>query len=291
MTTSQATIELDISAAAQAIGVRPETAIRVMHMAHNSNTPVEKLEEVIDADPAMAMKTLKLANSAFFGMKSRVSRIDRAITLLGMSNIAKLAASASVESAFRDMKIDAPGVTADTAWRYSLSVAFATEIVIDHTHHAGTVLGRKLVAQSFITGLIHDIGILVQAKLYADKFAQAVSASYKSGLPLVVQEQRIVGIDHAEIGMRLAQHWELPPDLIQGIGFHHDPMSADMEHRALACVIYATAQLVRKADTPSLDGDSDTPHLGEAMEFLRIDPLDMDKVTLNVKEKISNLPV
>jgi HD-like signal output (HDOD) protein len=284
-------VSLDIEAAAQAIGVRPETALRIMSMANNSETPIAKLQEVIDSDPSMAMKTLKLANSAFFGMKSRVSRIDRAITLLGMSNVAKLAASTSVESAFRDIKIDGPGLTSETPWRFSLAVAFATEVTINHTFHAGTVQGRRLIAQAFVAGLIHDIGVLVQAKLHGKKFAEAVAASHQSGVPLDVEERRLVGIDHADIGKRLAGHWELPPELIHAIGYHADPMSADAEHRPLAAVIHATTQFVRKADVPALDGDTDAPNLAAALELLRIDPRDADKVIADVKEKVTNLPI
>ncbi len=281
----------DIQAASEAVGVRPETAVRLMQLARDPDATTEQLEEIIDADPSMAIRTLKLANSALYGMRSRISRIERAIIMLGRENVAKLAASTSVESAYKNVSIDAPGITPDTQWRFSASVAFATELIANECHGLTSVARRKLCAEAFVTGLIHDIGTIVQAKLSPKPFAAAVAASLKSGVPLINHERRLIGIDHADIGMRLAEHWALPADLIQGIGFHHDPLSADTEIRNLACVIHVTVQLVRKADVGSFDGDTDMVNLEPAMEHLHVDSRNTDKLVASIRERLSSIPI
>ncbi len=285
------TIELDVDAAEQAVGVRPETAIRLMQLAADETASPAQLQEVIDADPSMTMRTLKLANSAYYGMATRISRVDRAITMLGMATIAKLASSTSMQSAFAGIKIVAPGITPDTPWRYSVSVAFATEIIVSQCPTSSSVGARKLSAEAFVTGLIHDIGTLVQAKLHTQPFAEAVNASLKTGLPLVKMERRHVGIDHAEIGHKLATRWALPPTLIDGIAFHHEPMSAEPANRSLACVVHLGAHLTRRAGVRSFDGDTDTPFLEDAMRHLRIDPLRLDKLVSKISGRLKSTAI
>lgn len=268
------------------MGVRPETAMSLMQLAGDPTSTAEAVVAVIDADPSMAMRTLKLANSALYGMRNRIARIDRATTMLGIGTIAKLASSCSVETALRNVSVDAPGIEKDTLWQYSMSVALATEVIVAECPTASSVAMRRLSAESFVTGLIHDVGTLVQAKLSGEQFAAAVKASQKTGLPLILQERKLVGIDHAEIGKRLATHWSLPDNLIHGIACHHEPMAADPEHRSLACVVYTASQLVRRAGVMSYDGDTDAPDLEAALEHLRIDSRRIDKLVRAIAERL-----
>ncbi len=96
-------------------------------------------------------------------------------------------------------------------------------------------------------------------------------------------------MDHAEIGMRLAKHRELPPDLVNGIGYHHDPQNAEPDYRVPACVIHTAAQLVRRAGTPSFDGDTDMALLESAMDHLHLDPRRADKVVSTIMERLKSV--
>ncbi len=279
----------DLQAADEAIGVRPETAMRLMQLTADERSTAQQIQEVVEADASLAARTLKLANSAMYGMRSRISRIDRAVAMLGCMTVGKLAASASVASAFKKVGINAPGLAPDTPWRYSLSVAFATETITAECRSLSSVAARRLGAESFVCGLIHDIGTLVQARLSFEPFTAAVKASLASGVPLITHERRLIGIDHADIGRRLAQHWSLPPALIQGVGAHHDPLVADQEHRNLACVIHTAVQLVRKAGTPCFDGDTDMSNLSSAMEHLHIDVRRTDKLVSTIQQRLQSV--
>ena len=258
-----------------------------MQLANDKETTTSEIERVIDRDPNMAMRVLKLANSAFYGMRNRVMRIDRAIALLGGPTIAKLAASCSMDGAFAGIRIDAPGITTDTPRNYATAVAFAVDVIVKHFPASLSVATRKLGSEAFVCGLIHDIGTVVQAKLYPRQFAQAVNASIKTGLPLHVQERRMIGLDHAWIGQQLAEFWQLPDELIQGIGFHTEPLNAESDHQPLACLVHVSAQLVRRSNIPSFDGDTDMAMLEDAMTRLRIDPRKTDQICIEIAETIN----
>ena len=283
-------VSFDVSAAADSLGVRPQTALRIMQLAGDESACTAQFVEAVDADPTLAARTLKLANSSFYGMSHRIGRIDRAVVMLGQAGVAKLAASASIASAFQSINIDAPGIDRNTPWRYSIAVAFATEIIVNECRGLATVARNKLLADSFVAGLIHDIGIMVQAKRDPQKFGESVSASLQSGVSLVVHERRLMDMDHAYIGERLALHWKLPPELTQGIGYHHQPLAADTDFRMIACVIHTTAQLVRRAGVPCLDGDADMEHLGAAMDHLRIETQSADKLVDAIKTRVEKTP-
>lgn len=289
MSSTEGTAVFDVQAADEAVGARPETAVRLLELAKDEETTPLQLEQVIDSDPSMAARILKQANSAFYGMRSRISRIDRAIAMLGVGTIAKIAASSSVASSFRGIKIEGVDMPLDTVWRFSMSVAHASEVVVAECTTASSVADRRLAAEAFVAGLIHDIGILVQAKTSAEKFAGAVKASLGTGIPLVQQERRWVGIDHAEIGMRLGQHWGLPAELVHGIGFHHDPLSAALDHRTLACMLHVTGQLSRRAGVPSYDGDTDMSLLEPAMDHLRIAPVRADRIVTAIRNRLKDV--
>lgn len=282
-------VVFDVEAADRAIGVRPETAVRLMQLAKDETSSAAQVEKIIDADPSMTMRTLKLANSALYGMRNRIARIDRAVAMLGVGTVAKLAASCSLEAAFHGIKINAPGVTADTPWRYSLSVALATEMVVREFPSSASVAARRLGAEAFVAGLIHDVGILVQAKLAPEALGAAINASLSNGMPLVMMERRHSGIDHAEIGRRLAVHWSLPPELVNGIGWHHEPFKAEADYRMLACVIHVAGHLVRRAGVPCYDGDTDAASFDKALEHLRIDPRRADKLTAATVERLKTV--
>jgi len=279
---------IDLDAAEQAIGVRPETALKLMNLAAQEDVPVKEIADTIDADPSMAAKTLKLANSSYFGMANKVSRIDRAVTMLGGAQIAKLAASSSVESAFKNVKISAPGISPATPWNFSLAVALTADFVANQCKTSSAVGTRRLSAEAFVAGLIHDIGMLAQAALNGDAFGQAVTASIKTGLPLIMQERRLIGYDHARVGLLLAERWSLPVTLVQGVGFHHEPLAAEPAHRDVPCVIYIAEYLVRQANVPSLDGDADAQYLTAALEFVRIDPTRLDKLAATARRRLAD---
>ncbi len=287
---SQVRQSVDLEAAAEAVGGRPETAIRLMQLAGDDDSTAGQIQEVVDADPSIAMRTLKLANSAFYGLPSRIARIDRAVTMLGCATIARLATTASVSATMRRVQIDAPGIQPDTLWRFSASVAFCTETIIAECHGLSSVAQRKLGAETFALGLIHEVGILVQSKLSPPQFTEAVRASLKSGVPLIRHERRLVGIDHADIGMRLARHWNLPAELAAGIGFHHDPLAAESEHKTLACIVHIAMQLARKAGVQSFDGDTDMPELERAMDHVHLDARRVDKLVALIKTKLNSVP-
>ncbi len=286
MTTANAA-QFDVHAADQAVGVRPETAIQLMRLASDKDVEHRDIQAVIDRDPNMAMRVLKLANSAFYGMRNRVVRIDRAIALLGGVTIAKLAASCSMDAAFNGINIDAPGITSETPRNYATAVAFAADVIVKHFPSSLSVATNKLGAEAFVCGLIHDIGTVVQAKLHPREFSDAVNASIKTGLPLHAQERRFIGYDHAWIGQQLAEFWQLPKELVFGIGCHAEPLEADTDHQLLACLVHVSSHLVRRANIASFDGDTDTPHLEEAMSRLRIDPRKADQIAAEIGEKIN----
>lgn len=283
---SPATGRVDMAAAEEALGVRPDTAVRLIQLVTDERASAVDLQRVIEMDSGMTTRLLKLANSAMYGMRSKIVKVDRAVAMLGAVTVSRLAMSVSMSKAFQGIQT-IEGITPAMVWKYSASVALATEVILARSGLPDNVGTRKLGGEAFVVGMIHEIGTVVLAKLQGPVFAEAVRGSKNGGVPLYKREQAILGTDHATLGRELAERWTLPECLREGIGFHHEPFQADREYQPLASVVYMASQLVRRAGVDCYDGEADPLHFEQSLERLQIEP-GYDGVILNeIRDKLS----
>ncbi|HEY0714051.1 MAG TPA: HDOD domain-containing protein [Polyangia bacterium] len=213
-------------------GLRPFPAIvqRVMEYVNRPDFDARKLETMIEEDPALAAKVLRVANSAAFAGSQPVPTIRDAAVRLGARQISDVAASIAAMAMFKDVK----GVG---------------RVVRDHmvtTAMLVRVLGsRKERASSsgYLTGLLHDMGKLL--------LLQTEDAAYEATLSKVstpdevhIQERELLGFDHAVLGGHVLKMWGLPDPIPQVVAWHHQPVRAYEEGGEVGL----TVALIRIAD-------------------------------------------
>lgn len=206
----------------------PEIYARLSHLLEQPTTTLPMIAAVIEHDPGLSARLLKLVNSAFFSLPSPVHDITAAITLLGMQELRNFVLATEVIQHFDGIPPDLLDIY--DFWRRSLRCA---------------VLARALSQQGelpvdgaaiFIAGLLHGIGHLVICLRLPELGRKALLEHRYRGLPLHVAQRDCIGFDYAELGAALARQWRLPDMLCAALAHHVEPGRATVWQRESALV-------------------------------------------------------
>ncbi len=219
----------------------PETYARLCKLIDEPDSTSAMLAEVIERDPAIAARMLRLANSAFFALPVEVDSIADAVTLIGRQATRDLVLATEVIQRFNDIPRELIDIY--SYWHTSLRCAILSR-------QMATLLPDSQSDESiFLAGLLHDIGHLVIYTRAPELGRKALLEHRHRGIPLHRVEQEIMGFDYAEVGSALATTWELPQMLCSVLANHIHPQQAGE---------YATeAALIHIATTLSHNGSFD----------------------------------
>lgn len=196
----------------------------------------------ISRDPALTAKTLRLANSSFYGRGRQVGSVAEAITVLGLRTVRAVAMAAGLSGSFRRQ----PGFDQDAFWRHSFGSALCAQALADE-------LRRDDGDLAFTVGLLHDIGALALASLFAPAHAEVVQWRRREDGSSADAERAVLGIDHAEVGGLIAQQWNFAPAIVDAIRQHHAP-AATADQVTLAGIAHVADAI---AHALGLAGDAD----------------------------------
>lgn len=197
--------------------------------------------KVIEKDPAIAARVLRLVNSSFYGLKSPVSSINLACSIVGLKVIRNVVVQATVMGTFGKART-LEGFDADWLWDHSFKTALAARLLAQKSK-VGKALGKD---DAYTCGLIHDIGKMVLLDSQTDQFAQALRLSRQSGVPLAKAEGEVFGFNHAHVGGLLAMRWKLADSVQAGV-MHHHSASATPDGHESSFLIKAANTLAHQA--------------------------------------------
>ena len=193
----------------------PTVVMEVMSLTQDPDSSISDIVKVIHNDPSITSKVLKVANSAFYGMRQKIDSINRALVVLGMNEVNSLVTSISV---FKTFPIEVDKATFDRMafWEHC---AVTGEIA----KALSSKLGMKIMGEVFTAGLLHDIGKIILDQYFHDEFMEAVDVSYEDEIPLFEAEKQVFGVTHSQIGGWVGEKWKLPRNLVDSILYHHKP--------------------------------------------------------------------
>ena len=237
----------------------PTIVFELNQQLKNPETSIATVSETIGRDQAMALKILKLVNSAFYGFKSRVSDVRHAVVLLGFNAVRNAVVSVSIINAlpknilFQDFEMDA-------FWKHSLAVAVTSRNIAQKA-------GGESPDNCFVGGLLHDVGKVIMAQYFQDLFVKVWTCMQKECLSFYEAEQQELPIDHARIGAHLAGRWALPAGLIDAIRWHQE-YQPEIPNANFVMIIYLANTLVNCYDE-NPDGEIDMAALHpKSVKFL-----------------------
>jgi putative nucleotidyltransferase with HDIG domain len=196
----------------------PMVVMEVLNSFEQPDVNAGELADKVSKDQALAAKTMRLANSSFYGLQRKVTTIQQAITILGFDSIRTLITAAAVTDVFAGNA--QAGFDSKAFWRHSIGTALCAKMIARHL--------KLNQDYAFVSGLLHDIGKLVLATRFPSEYAEAMRYRAKQDCYPMDAERAVLGVDHAAAGKALAEYWKFPPAMQTAIGNHHAPEARDM---------------------------------------------------------------
>jgi putative nucleotidyltransferase with HDIG domain len=202
----------------------PITVSKVLEVCNNPKTSPIDLDRVIQLDPVLMGKVLKLINSAYYGLGTQVTSLARAIIMLGINTVKNLALSTAVMDRLVD-KNDFKAINMDGFWRHSLCVGVTAKLIAK-----ARGVDPKLLEEYFAAGLLHDIGKIPLNNALAEEYVRTMSIADRERIPLFLAEKRALDLDHCEAGRIVAEAWRLSGPIADTIANHHTHESYRGDH-------------------------------------------------------------
>jgi putative nucleotidyltransferase with HDIG domain len=241
-------------------------AFRILEAARDERSGAREIARIIAQDQAFTARLLKIANSPHYGQTRTVTTVTQAVPVLGIDTIVSLAlALVSFGSMAHDQN---PVLTMRDLWEHSMGCAFWSRQLAKR-------IGHPAVEESFIGGLLHDMGKALFYRFFKTEYLQAIQKSRSQSMTSLEGERAVIGIDHASAGAAVARQWYLPPVLIHVVEFHHEPkwvpQTIDAAIRKTVAVVHAADILAEQCQIGS--GGEYRPGIvsDETWEFLGCD--------------------
>jgi putative nucleotidyltransferase with HDIG domain len=191
----------------------PAVVMELLGNIDQEDIDISVLAKKVSHDQALTAKTLRLANSSLYSLQVKVTTIQQAITFLGFQTTRNLITTAAITGCFPTGLC--AGFDDRAFWRHSIATAVCAR-----------VLARRMRFNqdyAFTAGLLHDIGRLVLVTRFPEQYAQVLARRTREDEYLQDSERAVLGLDHVDAGVALAQHWNFSDTMRQAIAYHHDP--------------------------------------------------------------------
>jgi len=212
----------------------PATGNKVAQLLRKPDYSVAEIANVIKLDPSITANILKMANSVYFGTRQKISTINDAVVHLGQKNLLRAIQTAGVSKYY---KKGAGGYydKATDLWEHSVAVALMSQII-----------SKKITGEEdttlYTAALLHDVGKIIMGEFVRDSLAKISALVSTQRVSFVEAEQFVIGINHAELGGKIAAYWNFPVEIREAISFHHRPDLLEKEEKMMPWIVYMADQ-------------------------------------------------
>jgi len=260
------------------IATLPEVTVKIIEIVENPKSTARDLHDIIKNDPALSARILKVVNSAFYGLPGQIASIDRAIVLLGLSAVKNIAIAASMTHLFSGGPA-IEGFSGADVWKHSIGIAVGARLL-------SAAQGRPQVEESFLAGLISDLGLLVERQLFSAELAEVI-ANLRTGGEFCELERNIIGADHQAFGTALAKKWRFPQSLCTAIGYHHNPIALSDTNRELPAVVNIADILACRAEIGFCQHPSNADISDDLFGSIKVNAAKVDEIFEQLPEQVS----
>jgi HD-like signal output (HDOD) protein len=204
----------DLLSSAEALGALPASVTRLANIVGNPEHDIREIVEVVSLDQALTATLLRRANSAALAARFPIKTVRDAALWLGSGSVLSLALATNVSRRLC-APIPAYGLAEGQLWKQSVAASLAAESI----RHSADV---EVPAEAPTAALLHDFGKVVLAQHFGARVLNMLAhAAAADNMGLLAAEARVFGINHADIGGLVAQHWKLPHTIVEAIIHHH----------------------------------------------------------------------
>jgi putative nucleotidyltransferase with HDIG domain len=191
------------------------------------NVSVPQLADVVSRDQSLAAKILKLVNSAFYGYKKEITTISRAMVILGFRTVRNAALAISVFD-YVSGAVEDSRFPVEDFWKHSLCTASICKVL-------GQKAGVMQQEETFVAGLLHDIGKMIMMKYFPEDFGEVCGYAVDNQKSWSEAEDAILNIGHSSVARAVLRSWNFPATLVEAVQFHHT-ISSGASHPTLVAL-------------------------------------------------------
>ncbi|WP_020611080.1 HDOD domain-containing protein [Sediminispirochaeta bajacaliforniensis] len=203
----------------------PDNIVFLQKLINDPDSEITDIARQISTDPSLTADLLKLVNSAQFMLPKRVDNIVEAVKLVGLRGLKNLLYSYGTQKILsQDQK---------WLWDHSYRTAF-------YAYSLARSFKKKkdLLDDAYVGGILHDMGKIVFAHVHPKLLDRISNFCTEREIDRDLFEDLSAGLNHAEIGGRIAEKWNFPATLVEAIRFHHEPSECDPEYRDVVETVY-----------------------------------------------------
>ena len=205
----------------------PGAAVKLLALIDDPDVSVSRIEDILRKDAGLTANILKLANSAYFGIPSKVGSVRQAVLILGLKRLIQMVIASCV-GAIMDKPVPGYDLPPGELWRHAIAVSVAAEGLVKE-------LGIGANEEIFTAALLHDVGKLVLGSFVQEDY-QKIEAALKDDVSFETAEELVLGTNHADIGAQILTQWSLPEDIVNAVRWHHKPEAAEKDDTMLDIV-------------------------------------------------------
>ena len=195
----------------------PSVVFELNEVIANPMSSADHIAQVVNKSPSLTALLLKIVNSSFYGLPSKIDKVSHAVTLIGTREISGLALGISILSIFKNIPKEM--IDMYSFLKHSLACGILSRILAAQKNFGQT-------EQLFVSGLLHDLGRLILYLYFADESRNMLSRARHNNNLLYQEERDYLGCDHAQVGKQLMDQWKLPLILENNVLYHHNPSEA-----------------------------------------------------------------
>ncbi|MCJ7618396.1 MAG: HDOD domain-containing protein [Desulfobacterales bacterium] len=258
----------------------PRIVLKITELVNNPKSSARDLAGVITDDQVLTARLLKFVNSSFYGFPRNISTATDAVVLLGFDAIRNLLLTTSMFDLFSN-KNKENELKREKMWDHSLGCAVAAKVI-------GNYMRYDNLEELFVSGLLHDIGKIVEMLFLPDDFAGVVSMVENKNILMLAAEDHVLGYTHADVGKLLAERWNLPSKLVTVIACHHQPVLAGRFSKEAAIV--HLADILCRAMNLGSGGDNKIPPLDKnAWEIIQLKLSAIEPIMQEIEDQFRDI--
>ncbi len=202
-----------------------------------------QIAEIIRHDPSLTARLLRMVNSVYYGLSTKVNSIEEAVFYLELRQIRELSMATPVIEELEKIKGNSTKLPWKDLWKHSIGTAIMTRELLSNTN---VYVDDDT---DYIIGLLHNIGKVVMAQAFPEEFNRVVATPLPDTASICQMERELIGWDHARIGGYYLERHKLAPEITHAVYFHNDPEKAQ-QHAFFAAAVQVADHLVRQAGIP-----------------------------------------
>jgi putative nucleotidyltransferase with HDIG domain len=263
----------------------PTTVSKILQLCNDPKTSPTDLNKLISLDPVLMGRVMKLINSAYYSLSTKITSLVRAIIMLGINTVKNLALSTAVLTQIGGTK-NFQALNMEGFWRHSICVGVTAKLIAKKMK-----VNPQDLEEFFIAGLLHDIGKVPLNNRLSKEYFEAFAESERRRIPLYLAEQSLFELDHGDVGKLIIINWKLSEDIRDVVEYHHKFFAYEGKHQLMVYTV-AAANYFANVNEIGFAGDRyPEPIKDDVLSFLEITWDYLDSLEEEIRDAIQKAQI